>query len=86
MADEPNNPEQKVSGREWNRTLAQALKYSHIGFVIPAGAVGGWLLGAWLDNHFGTTYWTITCILLGIVGGFYDLIKTVMRMSKNDGR
>ena len=84
MEEPRSDTEQKNGGKEWNRTLAQALKYSHIGFVIPAGAVGGWLLGAWLDNHFGTKYWTITCILLGIVGGFYDLIKTVMRMSKDN--
>jgi ATP synthase protein I len=84
MPEEPqNDSEQKISSRDWNRTLAQALQYSHIGFVIPAGAVVGWLFGAWLDKHYGTSYWAITCILLGIVGGFYDLIKTVMRMSKD---
>ena len=82
MADEQNNPE-KISARDWNKTLAQALQYSHIGFVIPAGAVGGWLLGAWLDKRYGTSHWAILCILLGIVGGFYALIKTVMRMSKD---
>lgn len=78
-------PEPTGDKSNWNKTLAQALKYSHIGFVIPAGAVGGWLVGAWLDRRYGTSWMTITCILIGIVAAFYDLIKTVMRMGKQDG-
>jgi len=82
MADEQNNQEQNISARDWNKTLATALKYSHIGFIIPASAVGGWLVGAWLDKRYGTDHWGIICILVFVAVGFYDLIRTVMRMSK----
>jgi F0F1-type ATP synthase assembly protein I len=64
--------------------LQRGLKYTHIAFVIPASVIMGWIFGALLDRWLGTTWLYLAGLGLGVVAGFYDLIRTVMRMSKED--
>jgi len=42
----------------------------------------GWLLGAALDRWLHTSRLWIAGLLLGIVAGFVDLIRTVLASSK----
>jgi ATP synthase protein I len=70
-------PEQKPSDK---RGLAQAMKYAHLGMVLPASVFVGWLLGAWADKSFGTTWMTLAGILLGIVAGFVEITRAAMKM------
>ncbi len=50
--------------------------YGAIGFQLAASVVGGLILGGWLDKRYGTTPWlTVTGLLIGSVGGFYNLIR-----------
>ena len=62
--------------------LTKGLKYVHIGFVIPGATIAGWLLGAMLDRWLGTNWIYLVGLGLGVITGFYDLIRTVIRMSK----
>lgn len=57
-------------------------RYSQLAFVLPTALVVGWLVGAALDRWLHTTWIYLAGIVLGIVAGFVDLIRTVMRDSK----
>lgn len=60
----------------------QVGRYSQLAFVLPTALVVGWLVGAALDRWLHTTWLYLAGIVLGIVAGFVDLIRTVMRDSK----
>ena len=61
---------------------AQLARYSQLAFVFPAALVVGWLGGAALDRWLHTTWLYLAGIILGIVAGFVELIRTVVRDSK----
>lgn len=50
--------------------------YGAIGFQLAATVIGGLLLGHWLDTRWSTTPWlTLTGLVVGSIGGFYNLIR-----------
>jgi F0F1-type ATP synthase assembly protein I len=59
--------------------MASALRYTAIATVLPAGVFAGYLIGTWLDERLGTHYLMIVFVILGIVGGFAQLIRELMR-------
>lgn len=80
MSQEPLPP--KNSPLKTPSMWSEFAKYSHLAFVLPAAVFAGWLLGSWLDRHFGKDYLYLAGIALGVIAGFYELIRSVMRMSK----
>lgn len=76
MPSEPpeKDPEQNI----WR----QIGKYSHLAFVLPAAIVVGIVIGEALDHWLGTTWITLAGLLLGCVAGFTELIRTIVRSSK----
>ena len=66
------DPEPKTS---W----AQMGNYAELAFMFPAATVAGWLLGVGLDHWLHTTWLYIPGLLLGIVAGFVELIRTVAK-------
>ena len=84
MADETKPPSADEPDDGKQNALQRGLKYTHIAFVIPASVIMGWIFGALLDRWLGTTWINLAGLGLGVVAGFYDLIRTVMRMSKED--
>jgi F0F1-type ATP synthase assembly protein I len=60
----------------------QAARYTQLALVFPAALVVGWLIGAGLDRWLHTTFLYLVGILLGIVAGFTELVRTVMRDTK----
>jgi F0F1-type ATP synthase assembly protein I len=56
-----------------------AAEYSTLAFVLPVSTFVGWLLGHLLDKAFGTGYINIVGLLLGIVAGFVQVVRQVMR-------
>lgn len=57
-----------------------ALFWDFVGTVL-AGAVVGWLV----DRRFDTEpYWTLGLLLLGVVGGFIRLVRSLRRMDRMD--
>jgi len=57
-------------------------RYSHLGFILPASAVVGLLIGTWLDRMFKTTWISLVGLLVGCVAGFVELIRTAVKASK----
>ena len=62
----------------------QMARYSQLAFVLPAATVVGWLLGAVLDKWLHTTWLYLAGLILGIVAGFVELIRTVMASERGD--
>jgi F0F1-type ATP synthase assembly protein I len=60
---------------------AQMASYAQLAFVFPVATVVGWLIGAGLDKWLHTTWIYIVGLLLGIVAGFVELIRTVSKNS-----
>jgi F0F1-type ATP synthase assembly protein I len=75
----PQTPEEDSPKRGF---LLQIAKYSQLAFVLPAATAIGWLVGAGLDRWLHTTWLYLAGLILGIVAGFVDLIRTVMADSK----
>ncbi len=71
MPDDPNAASEKKSA--W----LQLAKYSQLAFIFPAATVVGWLVGVALDYWLHTTWLYLLGLLLGIVAGFVELIRTV---------
>jgi F0F1-type ATP synthase assembly protein I len=73
-----NSKNQDSSGRSgW----AQMGNYAQLAFLFPAATVVGWLIGVGLDKWLHTTWLYIVGLLLGIVAGFAELIRTVSKNS-----
>jgi F0F1-type ATP synthase assembly protein I len=79
MPEDPTRGDQ--SGRK-DTGLVLAVKYSHIGFALPAGTVAGLLVGAMLDKWLGTTWIKTAGLIVGIIAGFAEMIRAVVQISK----
>ena len=66
-----------------NPTRDNPTRYMGLGVELMASIVGPTLLGWWLDREFGTEPWLVVCgMLMGLVGGFYNLLKTLLRLGQ----
>jgi F0F1-type ATP synthase assembly protein I len=63
--------------------LVQLANYSQLAFIFPAATVAGWLIGLALDHWLHTTWLYLAGLILGIVAGFVELIRTVTSDSNN---
>jgi ATP synthase protein I len=80
--EEQDGSQQSNSDNSQDRTAwAQIGNYAQLAFVFPAATVVGWLIGAGLDKWLHTTWIYIVGLLLGIVAGFVELIRTVSKNS-----
>ncbi len=71
MPPRDNDPPEKKS------MLVQLASYSQLAFIFPAATVAGWLIGLALDHWLHTTWLYLAGLILGIVAGFVELIRTV---------
>ncbi len=77
-SSQPSDDDRDASGRtNW----AQVANYAQLAFVFPAATVVGWLIGVGLDKWLHTTWLYIAGLILGIVAGFVELIRTVAKNS-----
>jgi len=73
-------PHDRQENREW-------VRYSSLGVELAAAVVGCLLLGLWIDRHFGTSPWgTVVCILLGLIGGLFNLVRGALAAVQDSGR
>ena len=70
MSSAENEPPKKS-------TWVQLANYSQLAFVFPAATVVGWLGGVALDHWLHTTWLYLVGLILGIIAGFVELIRTV---------
>ena len=59
-------------------------RYSQIAVTLPAAVVVGWLLGAFLDRRFHTTWLYLAGLIAGIIAGFVELIRTALKQDPDD--
>jgi F0F1-type ATP synthase assembly protein I len=79
MVEERNDPRRLKDPRDrqpWMRLAGSGVEL--------AAAVGGFaLLGYWIDRHYGSSpRGLLIGALLGLVGGFYNLIKASLSASR----
>ncbi len=70
------NPDRKEN------PLVQISRYSQLALVLPAATVVGWAIGVGLDHWLHTTWLYIPGLVVGILAGFVELVRTVMRDNK----
>ncbi len=75
MVEERDGPRQAGDRKPWMRLAGTGVEL--------AAAVGGFaLLGLWWDRHHGSSPWgLLTGLVLGLVGGLYNLVKTSLAVS-----
>jgi F0F1-type ATP synthase assembly protein I len=81
-SEEPGHNGQNNAGDAKDKNnWVQMGNYAQLAFVFPAATVVGWLIGAGIDKWLHTTWIYIVGLLLGIVAGFVELIRTVSKNS-----
>ncbi len=75
MPSIPDKPDEEKKQSPW----VQVGRYSQIAFMLPAGTVAGYLLGALLDRWLHASWISIVGLLLGTAGGLIELIRTISR-------
>jgi len=66
---------------------AQIGFYTSLGFILPAGAVGGFGIGWLIDDWLHTApVVAIVMTLLGAAGGFMEVLRILKRAEKDAGR
>lgn len=63
---------------------ARFAEYSSLAMVLPASTFVGYLIGHWMDRHFGTGWLTIVFVMLGSAAGFFQLIRQILKDSRDD--
>ena len=74
-ATEPNSDKKKSPWVQFGR-------YSQIAFILPAGTVAGYLIGALLDRWLHTSWISVVGLVLGTAGGIIELLRVVLRDTK----
>jgi F0F1-type ATP synthase assembly protein I len=80
---DPPTPAPEPSEKDSNFWL-QVGRYSQLAFVLPAATAVGWLLGSALDHWLHKTWISIAGLLLGIISGFVELIRTIISSSDSN--
>lgn len=75
-----NQPEDQKTNQENDRdkknAFVQMANYAQLAIVFPAATLIGWLIGVGLDRWLHTSWLYIVGLILGVVAGFVELIRT----------
>lgn len=87
MTPEKSQHEGREPGKRPNdfwQTYRDFAPYLALGFQLGASVVLFFLIGYWIDNHFGTgPTFKLVGLFLGTVGGLIKFFKTVSELGKN---
>ena len=65
---------------------AQIGLYTSLGFIVPAGAVGGYVLGWALDESLHTApVLSLVMAFIGAAGGIIEILRILARVEKRAG-
>jgi F0F1-type ATP synthase assembly protein I len=59
--------------------LVTIVRYSEIGFILPAAVLLGYLLGTGLDYWLHTKWIVVAGVIFGAISGFVSMIRMAMR-------
>jgi F0F1-type ATP synthase assembly protein I len=59
-------------------------EYTSLAFMLPAATLVGYAIGYLLDRAFHTHFLFIPFLILGIAAGFVQLVRQLMRDTRND--
>jgi F0F1-type ATP synthase assembly protein I len=59
-------------------------EYTSLAFMLPVATFVGYAIGYLLDKAFGTHFLYIPFLILGIAAGFVQLVRQLMRDTRND--
>jgi len=65
--------------------LALVSEYTALAFLLPVSTFVGYTVGYLLDKAFGTHFLYLVFLLIGIASGFVQLIRQLMRDTRDDG-
>jgi F0F1-type ATP synthase assembly protein I len=60
-------------------------EYTALAFLLPAATFVGYVIGYLLDKALGTNFLYIVFLILGIISGFLQLIRRLMRDTRGNG-
>jgi F0F1-type ATP synthase assembly protein I len=63
--------------------LVSLVRYSEIGFIIPASVVLGYFLGKLADYWLHTTWLYLVGLLFGTVVGFWQMVRIALAAFKD---
>jgi F0F1-type ATP synthase assembly protein I len=63
-------------------SMAAVAKYVSLAFVLPSAAFAGYVIGYLLDKPFGTTFLRVVFLILGIVGGLVEVLRSLLKDSR----
>ncbi len=65
--------------------MAQVGEYTSLAFLLPAATCVGYAAGYLLDRAFHTHFLYIPFLILGAAAGLVQLVRQVLRDTRNDG-
>ena len=75
-----NQPEDQKASQENDRdkknAYVQMANYAQLAIIFPAATLIGWLIGVGLDRWLHTSWLYIVGLILGVIAGFVELIRT----------
>ena len=68
------------------RQLRDSASAYGLGFELVCAVAGFVLVGVWIDRHYSSGPWgTLICLVLGLIGGLYNLFRGVSRLGGGIG-
>jgi F0F1-type ATP synthase assembly protein I len=65
--------------------MAMVGEYTSLAFLLPVSTFVGYGIGYLLDKAFGTHFLYVVFLVLGTIAGFVQLIRHILRDTRDDG-
>jgi len=74
----PSGNDKESGGISWKQALATVGLALAIPATIGAPTIGGF----WLDKHFGTSFWVVVGLVMGLLGAAFDIYTLLKRFGQ----
>jgi F0F1-type ATP synthase assembly protein I len=65
--------------------MAMVGEYTSLAFLLPVSTFVGYVIGYLLDKALGTHFLYVVFLVLGTIAGFVQLIRHILRDTRDDG-